>query len=354
MGRTITIKDIARAAGVSIGTVDRVIHQRGEVAEETFKKVMSLCKELNYKPNLHARAITQKHESRIAVLLPEANDNNAYWHGHQQGVKQIAEELESYLFRISIEHFDIMSEDDFRRGCDAVLELRPHGVVFAPIFKQESIDFAHRLDKAGIPYSFVDTFVEGTACVSFTGEDAYCSGRVAASLIDFGLSPDMDILIVNIAKNLENSHHLTTRNQGFKSYFEQDARNRQAVCHTIELSAAEPELVMQKIKKVLDEYQNIGGIWVSGAKSFAVAACLEKLGRKDIILVGYDVFAANAEYVKNGYINFLIEQQPREQSMKAVQHMFDYLAMHTRPKVPEYQQVEIVNAENIQFLMHNA
>ena len=49
------IKDIARLAGVSIGTVDRVLHERGEVAEKTREKVKQILKETNYSPNVMAQ-----------------------------------------------------------------------------------------------------------------------------------------------------------------------------------------------------------------------------------------------------------------------------------------------------------
>ena len=47
----VTINDVAKAAGVSKGTVDRVIHNRGEVSEKSRKKVLKVIEELGYKPN---------------------------------------------------------------------------------------------------------------------------------------------------------------------------------------------------------------------------------------------------------------------------------------------------------------
>ena len=51
------IKDIAALAGVSIGTVDRVLHKRGEVAEKTRAKVEKILEESHYSPNLMARVL---------------------------------------------------------------------------------------------------------------------------------------------------------------------------------------------------------------------------------------------------------------------------------------------------------
>ena len=58
--RKTRIKDIARLAGVSIGTVDRVLHERGEVAVRTREKVKLILKETNYSPNVMAQVLKSR------------------------------------------------------------------------------------------------------------------------------------------------------------------------------------------------------------------------------------------------------------------------------------------------------
>ena len=60
--KKITIKDVARIAGVSIGTVDRVIHQRGEVSTKNRDLILRVIEEIGYKPNIYASALaSNKH-----------------------------------------------------------------------------------------------------------------------------------------------------------------------------------------------------------------------------------------------------------------------------------------------------
>ncbi|PYV84777.1 MAG: hypothetical protein DMG93_03670 [Acidobacteria bacterium] len=54
-GRAVGIKDIAKALGISIGTVDRAIHSRGGINAITKERVLKMAKTLDYKPNLAAR-----------------------------------------------------------------------------------------------------------------------------------------------------------------------------------------------------------------------------------------------------------------------------------------------------------
>lgn len=62
----IRIKDIAIKAGVSVGTVDRVIHGRSGVSESSKKKVEEILKQMNYQPNMYASAL--------------ASNKNIIWH----------------------------------------------------------------------------------------------------------------------------------------------------------------------------------------------------------------------------------------------------------------------------------
>ncbi|MFD2611575.1 LacI family DNA-binding transcriptional regulator [Paenibacillus gansuensis] len=80
----ITIKDVAKAAGVSIATVSNVINQSGRVSEETIERVKKIIDELQYIPSASARSLRDKHTHLIAVIVPYADrttlqDNPFYW-----------------------------------------------------------------------------------------------------------------------------------------------------------------------------------------------------------------------------------------------------------------------------------
>ena len=53
----VRIKDIAKMADVSVGTVDRVIHGRSGVSESSRKRVEEILKQLDYQPNMYASAL---------------------------------------------------------------------------------------------------------------------------------------------------------------------------------------------------------------------------------------------------------------------------------------------------------
>jgi LacI family transcriptional regulator len=70
MEKKIRIKDIAKMAGVSAGTVDRVLHNRGNVSDDARKAVEKVLEQVDYKPNMHVSSLSLKRKYRIVVTTP--------------------------------------------------------------------------------------------------------------------------------------------------------------------------------------------------------------------------------------------------------------------------------------------
>ena len=345
----VRIKDIAEKAGVSIGTVDRVLHDRGEVADKTKKLVLNIAEEMHYTPNLAASTLASKKTYNLAALLPKGSGDNIFWGGHIEGMRSAVASLQPFPVNISYYLFELNNEKEFVEQTKLLLENGADGVIIAPVMKNEAYELCHKLDERNTPYIFIDTFIKETNCLAFIGEDAYQSGRISASLIDFGLAEDKDILIVNISKNLENTQHLNSRNQGFLSYF-MDAGKNNGLKISVEIPSNSPEDIEAKLDPIFQNNPGIGAIMVSSAKTHLIAHYLEVKRKRDIILVGYEIFDKNITYLKKRYINFLISQKPQEQGEKAVFKLFYFLANKTIPDKKEYQTVDIINCESLPLL----
>ena len=342
------IKDIAMLAGVSIGTIDRVIHNRGEVSEKTKQKVLEILKQTNYSPNLMAQVLKSRKRFHLVSLLPEPTVLNMYWQKHPAGISKAIEELSPFPVTITPVTFDMQNEIDFQIKTGDVFNLNPDGVILAPIFKSESIAFCKRLFNEKIPFVFIDGFIEDTDFLAYIGEDIYRSGRVAGQLIDMVTPKNKEILVVNIAKDLKNVHHLNNRTKGFLNYLEKSGEN---TGKKINISIQEPssDTVRSEMDKTFGKYPNIGSIFVSGSKTYLIAQYLETKGLKNINLIGYDLHEMNVKYLKSGITRFLIGQRPEEQSYKGVKKLFEYLSLNKFPDRIEYLPVDIVTSENVDF-----
>ena len=92
----ITIKDIAKEADVSEGTVDRVLHNRGGVSQKTEKNIQRILKKHNFKVNPVASALAMKNKFKIATLMPNFDTENLFWKSPYLGVLKARQEVENY------------------------------------------------------------------------------------------------------------------------------------------------------------------------------------------------------------------------------------------------------------------
>ena len=88
MKQLATIKDVARHAGVGVGTVSRVINESGYVAEETRKRVLAAMKVLDFQPNLIARGLVSRKTSMIGLIIPDVA--NPFFADVARGVEDAA------------------------------------------------------------------------------------------------------------------------------------------------------------------------------------------------------------------------------------------------------------------------
>ena len=65
-----TLKDVAEASGLTVGTVSRVLNNRGYISPKTREKVYRVMKELNYQPNETARTLAKQKSNIIGIVLP--------------------------------------------------------------------------------------------------------------------------------------------------------------------------------------------------------------------------------------------------------------------------------------------
>jgi len=346
------IKDIAARAGVSIGTVDRVLHERGEVAERTRERILKIIKDLEYSPNYIARALKTKRKFHLVSLLPEPGDDNAFWIKHSLGFQKAMNELDPFPVRLSQVTYDMLNEKHFQQKAGNIIKMNPDGVILAPLFKAESTDFCNHLSRKHIPFVFLDGFLKESEFLSYTGEDIFQSARVAGQLTDLVTPVNNDILIINIVRNLKNVQHLNIRTEGFLSYFSGSAKNKGTI---IKLTISNPvtEIISKETGKALNKNPGIRTIFVTSSKSYLIADFIESEGIKSLNIIGYDLLERNVEHLRSGTIKFLIGQRPEEQAYKGIRKLFDFLSINKIPAKMEYLPVDIVTSENVDFFLLN-
>ena len=338
-----TIKDIARMANVSRGTVDRVIHGRGKVSKSTYEKVRLILDKLNYQPNLVAQTLRKGEVCRLAVLLPDFKFD-IFWKRPINGIDTAIKDYASIGVRVDKFLFNPLRASSFRKNAKSILEDGYDGILVAPNLYRESVEFFRECDKIGLLYVTFNTYIENTNALGHIGQDLEQSGKTAASLMTKLLPGPEELMVVHVEESLENARHMQEKESGFKQFYEE--RNSGGVrIHVLKTDN------LKKIKKtflqVLKTNPGIGGIYVSTSKVYIIAQILEKHSISSF-LIGYDLLDENIRYLKSGHIDFLIYQNPGIQSNLGISCLVDHLLFKADIAKKKLLPIEIVIRENIE------
>jgi LacI family transcriptional regulator len=337
----VRIKDIALKANVSVGTVDRVLHNRGRVAEDVRQRVLQIAEELQYEPNLIARTLGSNRAYRLAALVPDAQ-LDPYWQQPRLGMEKAEKELRRYGVRVESFTFNQYEVGSFLRQADAIAANPPDGILVAPLFYRESLPLFEAWQAQAIPFVAFNTQIPESRPLSYIGQDSYGSGFLAGKLLHYGQLGPATFLVAHIAEDFTNSAHLIRKEQGFLNYFEQhDPSGQYTVIHA-DLAV---DTVQRQLDALLWQHPGIGGIFVTTSKAYVLAPLLPR----HIRLVGYDLLPENQRYLREGAIDFLINQNPQGQGYWGVVRLADHLVFR-QPVAPLYHlPLDIVTKENLQY-----
>lgn len=346
MNKNIRISDIAQKAGVSIGTVDRVIHERGEVSEKTRKKILKIIEEFNYRPNILASSLASKRTIQFASLSPYAPNKEAYWSKPQEGIKKAISQLRQFGVTMNQFFFKMEDSETFTAEAEKILKLSPDGVLVAPWANREALQFTQELDQKGIPYVFIDSNLEEASPIGFIIQNSYQSGFVAARLLDYGINAGSNILLIHVAKELENAHHLLQREKGFNEYFK-SYESRGHRIFRIEVTGIGNE-IPEKLRELNLKGNEVDAVFVTSSKVHLAVESFEHL-KKCPKIVGYDLIKRNIELLKQGKIDFLLCQKPESQGYVATSLLFDYLVRKEKVQKENYTSIDIITRENLDY-----
>jgi len=342
------IKEIAKRANVSVGTVDRVIHNRPGVSANTKQKVDAIINELGYQPNLVARRLASMKRIRIATLTPQVSGETAYWEVLQDGILQAETEIASYGVSVEKFFFDQNDKRSFDDQVDILLKSNIDGVLLTPIFIEESIRFADACKKRDIPYVFINSDIPNVESLSYIGPNLYHSGYLVAHLISYLVaSQQAKILIVNISKELENYHYTLRKEEGFRAYFEENKKTVSIL--KADIRQTDYPSAKKQLSKLFGEHTDIKIVFATNSRVSTVAKYLEATGKGDVLLIGYDFLPDNIKYLKKGIIDFLICQKPQEQAYKGMLLLYQYLAFDTKVDKIIFMPIDIITRENDTF-----
>ncbi|OKL40544.1 LacI family transcriptional regulator [Pontibacter flavimaris] len=353
MNKVVRIKDIAEKANVSTGTVDRVLHNRGRVADDVRQRVLKIAEELNYKPNILARALVNNKIYQIAALIPDPAYDR-YWKAPQEGIEKAEEELQQYGMRVTQFCFDPFNAESFVKEADKVASRSFDGILVAPVFYRQSLAYFSKWRRQGIPFVLFNTQIPNYEPLMYIGQDSYQSGFLAAKLLHYGNQEKGSFLVAHIEEDVANSSHLISKEQGFVDYFvTQELEGKYNVVQ-VDVQGGGKQSIIQQLDKVLKDTPDIRGVFVTNSKAHIMADYLAQKKLQHVHLVGYDLIEENLAHLNTNHINFLINQNPRGQGYWGIQGLADHLIFKKKNNPIKYLPLDIITKENLHYYIEAA
>lgn len=340
-----TIKDIAELAGVSKGTVDRVIHKRGKVSEKALNSVNKILAEIDYRPNLIARNLKKNKIYNICVLLPDFKLDD-YWLACNEGIDLIKREFASFNVNINTILYTPRDIDSFIKESNEIIKVKPDAVLMVPMFRKESEAIINSFIENDIIVSIINNDIPNHKIFNFVGQDLIKSGRIAAKLFDTILDHGK-IAILYIGTNFENATYFQEKEKGFKEFIKQSDTKLEST--TLTYSSEELE---QRIISFLNENINVKGIFVTNSKVSKIAKIFNNHNIKNIKLIGYDLLEKNVNYLKNNTVQFLIHQNAKHQTFLGLSNLIEHFIFSKEIPKQNLLPINIINSENIDSYTH--
>ena len=311
-----TVKEIARLAGVSIGTVDRVLHDRSEVSADTRAKIHAIIDKLSYEPNILARQLAKNRIYTFRAILPRADQDSGYWSLCLAGIRRAEGDLAPYGTRLRVDEFDRYDRAAYRALLRDIIGDPCDGLLIAPVMPDDLVPALNTLSGnmvrkgVSVPYVFFDCDAEGAGPVAAIGQDALRAGYLAGrmmSLLAKGPGP-----LVALSAHA-GDRHIRLRIEGFESFFHDAASG--AGARRVMVTEC-PELESSKdceraLGKIFRTSPDVSGVLVANSSGHIAGEWLASRGSKgSCAVVSWDLVPANARALREDKIDCVVSQRP--------------------------------------------
>lgn len=324
----VTIEQIAEAAGVSRGTVDRVLHNRGRVNPEVAKRVKGVANELGYV--LKGRKSTEASTGEpVKIGLITQLAKAPFMVEINRGIREEQAILEQRGICLISRQIDSVEEEEQLKAIDDLAGMGIQGLAIMPV---DSLAVRLRLrrltEEAMIPVVTFNSDIVGAGRSCFVGLDNRKSGTVAAGLMGMLTGGAGEVLVITgFFSNNVNS----ARVDGFLDELRTSFPGLEVV--GVQGSFDDAGEVEKIISKATETYPDLAGILLVCSGQEGIKKGLrnyEENNRRPYIIV-YDLTQQNAELLKQGNVDFIIDQEGYEQGFRSLEILANMLQRGEQP-----------------------
>ncbi|HIY52546.1 MAG TPA: LacI family DNA-binding transcriptional regulator [Candidatus Agathobaculum merdavium] len=338
----VTLAEIAALAGVSRGTVDRALNNRGRVDPKVAAKVRRIAAEMGYRPNRAGRLLAlAKNPIKIGVIVQSVE--TMFMHMVYEEARRACSRLKSEGAEVLLRPLEGVDAARQLAAIDELVTAGVNGLAITPV-EDEAVRTRLRTLSETMPVITFNTDLSESGRLCYVGSDNYACGRACAGLMDLLLAGEGEVLVIG---GQENNLSHRQRVDGFCE---------EAAAHFPGLHLLPPEtcgddqqLAHDIICRAVREHPTLRGVYVSVNGQVGACDALRELGLQGKVhLICHDLSEVNAENVRAGLIDFLIDQDAHMQGVLPAELLLDYLLVGERPESERIlSRIDIRNRYNV-------
>jgi LacI family transcriptional regulator len=343
--KKITVKDIAALSGVSRGTVDRVLNNRGRVAEDTREIVWKVANQLGYKKNVIASSLASAKVVDIAVVFPIPREGS-FWnipiHGLQQGIDLYGH----YGINLRYFNFNVDDEISFENKIEEAIQEKPNAILLAPLFLKETLKYLQVTSQNEIPVFTLNTEIGHPDIINYVGQNSYSCGKIAGRLFYLSNKKIKKIYCITPGHSKENVQHTKDKIDGLKKFF--DEMNKDVIIEEVNVQNFDSFSAFSELYPYYAEDDL--GLFITNSRIHNFLNDVNnKVNKGNNILIGFDLVPNNLRYLEEGKIDFLLHQNPSLQAKKALENIVHFLLFEKEIDRINYIPTDIILKENYKF-----
>ncbi len=340
----VTLNEIAKAAGVSRGTVDRALNNRGRIQPQVAERIRHIAEEMGYIPNANARALAlTAHRLKIGVILQFIE--TPFIQEVLRGIMTATEETFRYGIEVEIVRIEGM---DSEQAASHLKRLREEGVAAIILVGNNDTSIRREIDtckKGNINVVTVNSDVPSSHRRFFIGQNAYGSGQTAAGVMADLLGGKGTIAIFY---GLDSTIH-SERIRGFREIISRKYKDIRIIEE--KKTGNIRENLVKLAGAALDSHPDIDGIYLCGEGSIELCDLLKarSLASKTHLVL-HDLAACRSEDILDRTIDYVIDDDGFGQGFMSLYLLFVWYYSKKEPeKEFYYTDIRIINAYNYPF-----
>lgn len=310
--RRATVHDVARAASVSLATVDRVLNGRPGVRATTVEKVEAAIAELGFQRDLSASLLARARDLKLTFIIPDGS--NEFMASLADAVSRRADPALADRMHIETRRIRALDGDALAQSLDA-LDARHCDCAVVVASEEPSVQAAvDSATRRGIVVMTLVSDLPGTLRRHFIGIDNAAAGRTAASLMGRFLPQGGKVAV--IAGSLHLRDH-SDRLSGFRSALIAEFPHLEII-GPVE-GHDEASQTQAIVAAVLAQHPDLAGLYNLGAGNAGLVAALDASSRTGSLrVIAHELTEPTRRGLRSGAVDVVLDQNPDGEIREAI------------------------------------